>query len=141
MKTYYYIKIQDQENLQRDTSWLLLFLKTPYRSSHRKCSIKISEKRCSQKFSKIHRKTPVSESLFNEVAGLRPKARNYIKKDSLAQVFPLNFAKFLRTPFLQNTSRQLLLSLQISSQYKNYTNSDSLFCVFCWYYIRQVNIT
>ena len=29
-------------------------------------------KRCSWKFRKIHRKTPVSESLFNKVAGLRP---------------------------------------------------------------------
>ena len=28
---------------------------------------------------------------------------NFIKKEPLAQVFPLNFAKFLRTPLLQNT--------------------------------------
>ena len=35
------------------------------------------------------------------------KACNFIKKETLAQVcFPVNFAKFLRTPFLteQNTS-------------------------------------
>ena len=31
------------------------------------------------------------------------------KKDTLAQVFFVNFVKFLRTPFLQNTSRRLLL--------------------------------
>ena len=140
MKTYYYIKIQDLENLQRDTSWLL-FLKTPYRSSYRRCSIKISERGALRNFPKFTGKYLCQRVFFNKVAGLRAKASNYIKKDSLAQVFPLNFAKFLRTPFLQNTSRQLLLSLQISSQYKNYTNSDSLFCVFCWYYIRQVNIT
>ena len=30
------------------------------------------KKRCSQKFHKIHKKTPVPESLFNKVAGLRP---------------------------------------------------------------------
>ena len=30
------------------------------------------KKRCSDKFHKIHRKTPVSESFFNKVAGLRP---------------------------------------------------------------------
>ena len=32
-----------------------------------------------------------------------------MKKEALAQVFPVNFAKFLRTPFLQNTSGRLLL--------------------------------
>ena len=36
------------------------------RDSHRRCSI---EKRV---FLKIHRKAPVTESLFNKVAGLRP---------------------------------------------------------------------
>ena len=30
------------------------------------------KKRCSQKFRNIHKKTPVSESLFKRVAGLRP---------------------------------------------------------------------
>ena len=28
---------------------------------------------------------------------------NFIKKETLVQVFPVNFAKFIRTPFLQNT--------------------------------------
>ena len=42
------------------------------------------KKRCSQKFRKIHRKTPVPESV--------------------------NFVKFLRTPFLQNTFGRLLLN-------------------------------
>ena len=45
-------------------------------------------------------------SLFNKVAGL---ACNFIKKENLPQVFPVNFAKFLRTPFLQSTSGRLLL--------------------------------
>ena len=31
-------------------------------------------------------------------------------KDTLAQCFPVNFAKVLRTPFLQNTSGRLLLA-------------------------------
>ena len=38
------------------------------------------------------------------------KACNFVKKDTLAQVFPVNFAKFLRTTFLQNTSGRLLLT-------------------------------
>ena len=36
---------------------------------------------------------------------------SFIKKETLAQVFPVNFAKFLRTPFLQNTSGRLLLKI------------------------------
>ena len=55
---------------------------------------------CSWKVCKIRMKRPVSETpvFFN-----RPDACNFIKKETLAQVFPVNFAKFLRTPFLQNT--------------------------------------
>ena len=35
---------------------------------------------------------------------------NFIKKESLAQMFPVNFLwKFLKTPFLQNISGRLLL--------------------------------
>ena len=41
------------------------------------------------------------QSLFlNKVAGLC----NFIKKEALAQVFPVNFVEFLRTPFLRNIS-------------------------------------
>ena len=47
------------------------------------------KKRCSEKFRKINRKTSVPKSLY-----LRP----------------VNFGKFLRTPFLQNTSGRLLLT-------------------------------
>ena len=43
---------------------------------------------------------PLCQSLFfNKVAGLRHRG------------FPVNFVKFLRTPFLQNTSGRLLLKL------------------------------
>ena len=48
------------------------------------------------KFHKIHRKTPVSESFL-------------LKKRLWDRCFPVNFVKFLRTPFLQDTSRQRLL--------------------------------
>ena len=33
-----------------------------------------------------------------------PEACNFIKKETLAQMFSVNFAKLLRTPFSQNTS-------------------------------------
>ena len=42
------------------------------------------KKRCSKKFRKIHRKTPVSGSLFNKVEGLRPAT---LLKKTLLQVF------------------------------------------------------
>ena len=55
------------------------------------------------KIRKIDKKTPVTESLFNNIEGLRPaKIKNPI------QVFSVSFTKFLRTPCLQNNSRRLL---------------------------------
>ena len=61
-----------------------------------RCSIK----RSSQKFRKIHRKH-LHQSLFlSKVAGLRSKACIFIKKRLWHRYFHINFAKFLRTPFL-----------------------------------------
>ena len=65
----------------------------PYRSSHLRCSIEIG----------------VLKNLFLKVAGFRPG--NLVKKRLWHRCFPVNFVKFLRTPFLQNTSRRLILSL------------------------------
>ena len=66
------------------------------------------QKRRSQKFRKIDRKTPVPESPF--LIKLQAQACNFILKKRLwHRCFPVNFAKFLRTPFLQNTSGRLLL--------------------------------
>ena len=77
--------------------------KTNYRSSHHRTY----EKRCSEQFHEIHRKTPVPESFFNKIADLRPAT--LLKKKLWHSCFPVNFAKFLRTHFLQNTSGRLLL--------------------------------
>ena len=49
-----------------------------------------------KKFSNIHRKTPVLESLFNKVAGL--KVCNFIKKRLQGRCFPVNVGKFFMTP-------------------------------------------
>ena len=46
----------------------------------------VLEKECSEKFFKIHRKTPVMKCLFNKIAGLRPAA--LLKSDSSKGVFP-----------------------------------------------------
>ena len=50
--------------------------------------------------------------------------RNLIKKETLAQIFPLNFAKFLRTPVLQNKSGRLLLLLVYGKKYNHCTEPD-----------------
>ena len=45
---------------------------------------------------------------FDKVSGFQ--AATLLKKRRLYRCFTMNFAKFLRAPFLQNTSRRLLLS-------------------------------
>ena len=52
------------------------------------------KKRCYGKFRRIHKKTSVPESLF--------------------WCFLVNFAKFVRTPFLQNSTGRLLLIRAVS---------------------------
>ena len=59
-----------------------------------------------KKFHKIQ--IPVLESFFNKVSGVRPTT--LLKKRLQQWFFPVNFVKFL-TPFLENTSRRLLLSV------------------------------
>ena len=62
------------------------------RNSHRRCSVK---KGVLKNFAKFTGKHLCQSLFFNKVAGLR---------------VPVNFVKFLETPFLQNTSGQLLLN-------------------------------
>ena len=75
---------------------LLLIVPLRYRSSHQRSSVK---KSCCQKFRKIHMKTPMPESL---------------KKRDWHGCFPVNFVKFLRTPFLQNISGRQLPKIKCS---------------------------
>ena len=64
----------------------------------RGCSVK----KVFLKFSQNLQKNPVPESILNKVADLRPAT--LFKKRLWHRCFPVNFAKFLRTPFLLNTS-------------------------------------
>ena len=57
-----------------------------------------SAKKVSYKFRKIQRKAPVPESFF-----FRPEASNFIKKESLAQVFSCEFCEFCKNIFLYET--------------------------------------
>ena len=69
-----------------------------------RCSIKKGVLRNFTKFTRKH----LCQSLdFNKVAGLRPAT--LLKTRLWHRCFPVSFVKFLRTPFLQNTSGQLLL--------------------------------
>ena len=56
-----------------------------------------SHQRCSQKFHKIYKKTPVPESLFIKFAGLR--LATLLKERLWHMCFPVNIAKFLTTSF------------------------------------------
>ena len=75
------------------------------RSSHRRCSVKKGVLRNSAKFTGKHL---YQSFFFNKVVDLRPET--LLKKRLWHICFPVNFAKFLRTRFLQNTSGRLLLT-------------------------------
>ena len=51
------------------------------------------------------------EPLFNKVAGLH--GYNFIKKRLECRFFPVNIAKFLRTPILKNICERILLIMAI----------------------------
>ena len=73
------------------------------RSIHGRCSVRKGVLRNLARFTGKH----LCHSLFlNKVGGLRPA--NLLKKRLWHMFFPVNFAKFLRTTFLQNTSGRLL---------------------------------
>ena len=72
------------------------------------CSVK---KRVLRNFAKFTGKYLCRSLFFNKAAGLR--AATSFKKRLWHRCFSVNFVKFLRTPFLQNTSRRLLLYRKI----------------------------
>ena len=73
-----------------------------FRSSHRRCSVK---KGVLRNFAKFTGKHLCQSFFFNKVLA------TLLKKRLWHRCFPVNFAKFLRAPFLQNTSRRLLLQI------------------------------
>ena len=60
-----------------------------------------------ENFAKFIGKQLCQSLFFNKVAGLR--SAFLLRKRLWHRCFPVNFAKFLRTPFLQKTSGRLLL--------------------------------
>ena len=65
-------------------------------------------------FAKFTEKHLCQSLFFNKVAGLSPQACNFIKKETLARYFPVNFAKLIKTPFFIEHLWLLLLNLLYS---------------------------
>ena len=78
-----------------------------YRSSHRRCSVR---KGVFSNFAKSTGRQLCQSLFFNKVTGLSPAT--LLKNRLRHRCFPVNFTKFLRIPFLQNTSGRLLLDSQ-----------------------------
>ena len=81
-------------------------LKTKYRSSHPRCSIR---KAVLKNFAIFTGKHLCWSLCFNKVVYLQ--TCNFIKKRLQHRCFPVNIAKFLRNPILKNICEQLLLKV------------------------------
>ena len=82
----------------------LVWWEINFGSSHWRCSVK---KGVLKNFAKSTGKHLCQSLFFNKVAGLT--SATLLKKRLWHRCFPVDFAKFLRTPFVQNTSGRLLL--------------------------------
>ena len=90
--------------LQNVTDGFKHYILLIFRSSYRRCSVR---KGVLKNFSKFTGKQMYQSLYFTKVAGLRPATLT--KWRLWHRCFPVNFAKFLRTPLLQSTSGRLLL--------------------------------
>ena len=84
-------------------SWLLRSQSTIKPLSEafvRRCSVKNMFLEISQK---SQENTCARDSFFNKVAGQRPVACNFIKKESLAQVFSCEFCEIFKSTFSYRT--------------------------------------
>ena len=79
-----------------------------YRSNQQRCYVKKGVFR--KVFTKFTKNTRVRDPILIKLQAYGSKKRLWRKR------FPLNLAKFLRSPFLQNTSRRLLLLLAFQNQ-------------------------
>ena len=77
------------------------------RSSHQSCSVR---KVFLRNFAQFRGKHLRQVLFYNKIAGREPATLR--KKRLWHRCFPVNFAKFLRTPFSQNTSGRLFLDKQ-----------------------------
>ena len=94
--------------------------KSHYRSSHRICS---KRKGVLRNFANLTRKHLCQSLFFDKVAGF-----SLWKEMLWHRCFHVNFVKFLRTLYLQNTSGKLLLSLWEDKTF-HYKEPLSLSCI------------
>ena len=99
------------------------FYGVKFRSRHRRCSVRKSVLRNFSKFTGKH----LCQSLyFNKVAGLREsitsieiyclRPATLLKQRLWRRSFDVNFAKFLRILFFQNTSGRMLLQIVLGQE-------------------------
>ena len=77
-----------------------LYLRCPYKSEA--ATGGVLWKHCPEQFLKIHKKTPVLNFLFNELAGL---VCSFIKQRLQHRCFPVNIAKFLKNAYFKEHLR------------------------------------
>ena len=80
-----------------------------FRSSRRRFYLRKVVLRNIGKFTGKHMRQSL---FFNKISGL--KFATLLKKRLWHRCLPVNFAKFLRTPFLQNTCGRMLLSVDVT---------------------------
>ena len=90
-----------------------------YRSSWQRCSVR---KGVLINFAKFTGKHLCQSLFFNKVAGLR--SATLLKKRLWHRYFPMNFVKFLKTSFLQNTSGRLPLVIPDIKEIKDKLNDS-----------------
>ena len=96
-------------------AWNISLILTPYNSHKGTCCQEVfCKKGVLGNFTKFTGRHLCISLFLNEVAGLR--SATLLKKRLSHRSFPVNFAKFLRTSFLQNTSGRLLLSQKTQFQ-------------------------
>ena len=99
-------------------------------SSHQRCSVR---KGVLRNFAKFTGKDLCQILFFNKVASLTPAT--LLKERLWHRCFPVSFAKFLRTPFLQNTSRRLLRSRYILHKLGNSTLFSKNVIFMLWKFV------
>ena len=85
-----------------------------FRSSHQRCSVR---KGILRNFAKLTGKHKYQGLFFNKIAGLRPGT--LLKKRLRHRCTPVNFAKFLGTPFSPNIYGRLPLPVFVLGSFEN----------------------
>ena len=94
------------------------------RSSHR-CSVK---KKAFLEILQNSQENTCASLFFNEVPGLGPEKETLLKKRLSRRCFPVNFAKFLRTPFFTDHLRTTASVVQITGFCQNFLKRYFLKC-------------